>query len=174
MAKDGERSEAAARKAEILSGWSQIRGEILDAASALPTDSQEVPFVGVWTAKDLLAHLIGWDYANLQAAEEILQGQVPSFYEHQDRDWATFNALLIDRYGREEMDEVLRSLRDSHEKLLEYMKDLPPEEFWADRGVRHKGYRVIIGRLMRVEWEDEKEHLEQIRQFATEGAEGKE
>ena len=53
------------RKDEILSSITQARRKILDVAYTLPPEKRNTVFLGEWSARDLLAHLIGWDYTNL-------------------------------------------------------------------------------------------------------------
>ena len=65
---------AQAKKEGILADLVETREKILDAASSLSPADQDRVFLGVWSVKDLLAHLVGWDFANLEAAQAILAG----------------------------------------------------------------------------------------------------
>ena len=47
------------RKEEIIAGLIAARGKILEVAEALPAEKQDEVFLGVWSLKDLLAHLVG-------------------------------------------------------------------------------------------------------------------
>ena len=158
-------ARAQVKKDEIISGLVETRKQILDAASSLPPAKQNEVFLGIWSVKDLLAHLAGWDYTNLEAAREILAGQVPSFYAHYDRDWRTFNAGLVAKYKRDDFGELLSLVEESHRELIEYLKSIPAEEFEQDRGIRFEGHKVTIGRLLQVEIKDEQKHCEQIEEF---------
>jgi len=129
-------AKAQAKKDKIISGLVETRGKILDAASSLSAAEQDEVFLGVWSVKDLLAHLVGWDFTSLEAAKAILAGKIPSFYSYHDRDW-----------------------------LVDFLEAIPAEEFDKDRGVRFKGYKVTIARLLQVEIDDEKTHLTQVEGF---------
>ena len=59
----------------ILSAIIETRTALLQAASQLSLDAQNTVFLGVWSVKDLIAHLIGWDFANLAAAKDIQAGK---------------------------------------------------------------------------------------------------
>ena len=159
-------ARAEARTSEIISGLIEARRSIVETASSLPPAAQDKVFLGVWSVKDLLAHLVGWDFANIEAAEAILAGRLPGFYAHHDRDWRTFNAGLIATYKRDDFGELLSSVGESHRKLIDFLKTVPAEEFTMDRGLRFKGYKVTIARLMQAEADDEKEHYEQVKEFA--------
>ena len=63
---------AQARKDALIANLAEARKNILNAASALPAKQRDEIFLGSWSVKDLLAHLIGWDYTNIQAVEAIL------------------------------------------------------------------------------------------------------
>jgi hypothetical protein len=157
------------RKDNIISALIQARRRILDSAYALAPEKQDEVFLGVWSVKDLLAHLIGWDYTNLEAVKSILQGELPEFYSQRDRDWETYNALLVERHKEEDFTELLYSLETSQRALMGFLATVPADEFDKDRGVRYKRYKVTIARLLEAESEDEEEHDRQIKEFA-EGA----
>lgn len=158
-------AKALAKKDEIISGLAQTRQAIVDAAAALDPAQQDEVFLGVWSVKDLLAHLAGWDFANLEAAQAVLRGELPAFYAHHGRDWQTYNAQLVAQYRRDDFVELLSSVRDSHHNLIDFLQTIPAAEFDKDRGVRFRGYKVTIARLLQAETKDEKTHHQQIEVF---------
>ena len=152
-------------KEELLRDLVRIRNRILDVASSIPAERSGDIFLGIWSTKDLLAHLVGWDYTNLDAAKSIRAGRLPKFYAHHDRDWASYNAQLVAQYKKENIGELIHSSRDSHQQLLSYLESLTTEAFFEDTGVRAGRYKVTIDRLMKVEHDDEEKHLAQIESF---------
>jgi hypothetical protein len=161
--------KAQQKKDNIILALSQARRKILKVAHTLPSDKQGEVFLGVWSAKDLLAHLVGWDYTNIEATKSILVGELPEFYSHHDRDWASYNALLVERHRIEDYAELLHSVEASHRALVDLLATVPADEFEKDRGVRYKRYKVTIARLLQAEAEDEEEHYSQIKEFAEGG-----
>jgi hypothetical protein len=159
------KATAQARKDEIISGLIGARACILAAASPLPAEKQDEVFLGIWSVKNLLAHLVGWDFTNIEAAKEILDGTLPSFYAHYDRDWESYNAGLVAEYKKDDFVELLASVEDSHRGLIEFLRAVPAEEFDRDRGLRAGQYKVTIARLLQVEINDERKHCVQIREF---------
>jgi hypothetical protein len=154
-------------KGKLKSQFFDTRTAILHAASQLSHTAQNKTFLGTWSIKDLLAHLAGWDYTNLAAAQDIQAGKLPAFYAHYDKDWKTYNAELVAKYKRDDFEELLALVHDSHRRLIEYLETIPAEAFERDFGVRTgRNYKVTIARLLEAEWKDEQEHLEQIREFA--------
>ena len=166
MAKQrSKRLSAEEKKEKLLSDLVDVRERILKESSYFSPDMVDVKFLGTWDIQDLLAHLSGWDITNLQATQEIMQGKVPSFYAHYDRDWKSYNAKLVEEYKREDLQTQLSLMKDTHDKLIQFLERVPPPEFFKDRGIRNKGYKVILYRLLEVERKDEEIHLQQIREY---------
>ena len=157
-----------ALKNEIISNLVDVRKNILEVARTIPPEKQDRVCLGVWSIRDLLAHLAGWDYTNLAAAKDILAGNLPEFYAHIDRDWKTYNASLVEKYKRDDFSELLTLISSSHQQLVNYLKTLPAEVFTRDTGVRSSGHKVTIARLLQAEARDEQVHLQQIHEFLEE------
>ncbi len=160
------KTTAPAHKAGVIAQVVTARRAVLAAAQALPPEKQGQVFLGSWSPLDLLAHLQGWDVTNLQAIESILAGQLPEFYACRDKDWATYNAHLVQRYRQEDFSALLGAVAASHRQLVERLERLPAGEFDQDRSLRYRGYRLTIARLMEAEARDEVVHSQQLRQFA--------
>ena len=150
---------------QLIASLLEVRGAILDAAQALSLPAQSQVFLGEWDIQDLLAHLAGWDYTNIRASGEIQAGQVPEFYNHYDRDWRTYNAALVARYRQADFPAQVACVRESHQALINVVKALPPAELYKDYGVRFRGYKVIIARLLEADLKDVKVHLAQVEAF---------
>lgn len=153
------------KKSILLEELRHARQGIITAAKRFHPSDVDVAFVGSWTILDLLAHLVGWDFTNIQAAQEILNGQLPDFYAHYDKDWASYNAELVSKYKENTLEEMISSVEASHGKLLQYLETLSPEQIFQDQGVRHGRYKVIISRLLEADKKDVIEHSEQIDKF---------
>lgn len=147
---------AQAKKDEIISGLVEARRKILDVAGMLSPAEQDEVFLGVWTVKDLIAHLVGWDYTNLEAVQAILAGQRPSFWGYYDRDWETYNARLVAEYGRDDFAELVASVEESHRKLIGFLQAIPADEY-----IRRK--KIVT--LLRAESKDENTHYGQVKEF---------
>ena len=159
------RPTAEEKKARYLQTLRDERLALLEVAAAVPPAAAGVVFLGEWSAKDIVAHLIGWDYANIEAIQAILDGRLPAFYAHHDRDWRSFNAELVRRYRLEDFDALLQSARDSNQALYDRLLTVPAAEFERDHGVRFRGYMVTIARLLAAESDDEQVHAQQLRDF---------
>lgn len=161
-------SKAKTQKDGLILGLTEVRRNILDEAGAISVEKQGQVFLGVWSVRDLLAHLAGWDFTNLEAAKDVLTGKLPKFYAHHGRDWKTYNAMLVEKHKRENFADLLALVRASHQQLIDFLKTVSAEAFTRDTGVRAGGYKVTIARLLQAEIKDEKIHLQQIRDFRAE------
>lgn len=153
-------------RAAWLAAAEETRCRLLAAAETLPPAAQTRVFLGTWSAGELLAHLAGWDKANLQAIAAVRRGELPDFYAFAERSWKTFNERLVAQYRLDDFGALIESARESHRRLVAFAAGVPEGDFERDFGVRYKGYRVTIARLLLAELEDEREHLAQIEAFA--------
>jgi hypothetical protein len=112
-----------------------------------------------------MAHLIGWLEANRKAVKDIRSGKLPEFYAYKDRDWQTYNALLVSKYKRGSLAKLMSTMQIFHQKLMDLIQTIPAEEYEQDYGVRFKGYKVTIARLLQAELKDEKVHYTQMEMF---------
>jgi len=56
-------------------------------------------------------------------------------------------------------------VNNSQRKLPEYLQSILPEHFTRDFGVRFRGYKVTIQRLLEAEVRDEQVYCQQIKDF---------
>ena len=152
-------------KDDLLFGLKAVRESIFAEALKLPPEAHNKIFLGTWTVMDLLAHLAGWDAANLQAANAILDGLLPEFYENHDKDWKLYNAMLVAIYKRPTLVEQVELARSTQKQLLDFLQTLPAEDLNLDSGVRFRGIKVTIARILQTELDDEKTHFEQVFEF---------
>ena len=157
------------RKSQLLDGLQQARNGILAELSSLLPEKRSEVFLGTWSAHDLVAHLIGWDFTNIQAAKDILANLLPQFYAHRDHDWRTYNAELVREYGKENWHELLADVANSCHELIAFFGTIPAEEFDRDRGLRFRGYKVTIARLLEADAKDVTTHAAQVASFKQQG-----
>ncbi len=141
------------------------RRSILEQVEQMPSDQIGVKYLGDWSVMELLAHLSGWDETNRQAIQSLREAQLPEFYNHRDPDWRSYNAILVDRYRGDDMTALLASAKESFERLIRQVESIDPSDFDRDWGVRYRGYRLTIARLLEAEARDELEHARQLSNF---------
>ena len=157
------------RKAELIARLKDVRKRILTQASVLDPEKREEIYLGTWSVREMLAHLAGWDETNIKAADEILEEGLPSFYEFSGKNWASYNAMLVEEYSIDDYEELISLVQKTHTELVDKVEDISADEVWKDRGIRARGWKVTIGRLLEAELRDEEEHHSQLRAFIEEG-----
>jgi hypothetical protein len=153
------------RKEALIADLVGTRRKILELTSSFSPAAHDQVFLGTWSIKDLLAHLAGWDETNRQAVAAIRSGRLPAFYACIDRDWQTYNAHLVSKYRRDSLAELMAIVQTSHQELIDLLQTIRAEEFEQDQGVRYRGYKVTIARLLQAELKDEKVHYTQMEMF---------
>jgi hypothetical protein len=154
-----------AQKEQIISELQKVRSNILTEVLALSTKQRNTVFLGVWSVKDLLAHLAGWDFTNVDAIKSVMAGKVPSFYEYRDHDWQTYNAMLVEKYKGNSFREVIATVKRSQKELIKLLKPIPPECFSKDFDVRFRGTKLTIQRFLEADIKDVQIHHRQIVDF---------
>ncbi len=153
------------QKRELIDGLVNARRSNMEAVQALPGDCLDEIFLGSWSVKDLIAHLIGWDYTNLQAIQEIISNQVPSFLRYSDKDWQSYNRTLVARHRVEPFTSLLAAAEQSHLELVSYLDTLAPEVVVLGKAKQERGRSITIRNLLRVEARDECKHAGQIMEY---------
>ncbi len=140
------------------------RAAILTCAQSWPADRVEEVFLGEWCLLDLLAHLSGWDEANREAVTAVQAGRLPEFYAHKDADWRSFNAMHVRNHRQPTLAAQIAEVERTFADLIDTL-DQPGggRDFYRDYGVRYKGWKVIVARLVESELHDERIHLEQMK-----------
>lgn len=154
------------KKEQLVVKLVDVRQKILDRASSLPEERRKIVFLGEWDVYDVLAHLAGWDYTNFEAIAQIQSENLPEFYQSYSRDWQIYNAQLVAKYRLDDLEALIQSVKFAQQELINCIMALPAEELYRDRGIRFKGYKVTIARLLEAELKDERVHLAQLEKFA--------
>jgi uncharacterized protein (TIGR03083 family) len=117
----------AALLARIQDGWHEFSAYLMTLTReqlTVPTDAAG------WTVKDHLIHLAVWE-GSICA---LLQGQsgpeyigvAPAVWQSTDID--TINALIHQRYRGRSLEEALRMLQDTHQRLVEKIHTLTEDD----------------------------------------------
>lgn len=160
-----ESKEAEFAKDDLINSLAGVRACLLATAATISEDQRFTPFLGEWSVMELLAHIAGWDATNLQAVRDIQAGAMPKFYNQYDEDWQTFNAALVEHYRRKDFSEQLELVKNTHKELLQYLEELPEDEFERDHGLHNGRSKVTIARLLDSEIEDEQTHCMDLEDF---------
>ena len=153
------------QKQKIITEFIETRQKFLELIDSLPLEKKPIHFLGIWSVKELLAHLQGWDWANMNAIRSVLRMNLPEFYDHYDIDWRTYNAELVKRYQCNKLSESIKEVRQSHQALIQRLLTLSADDMFKDFNLQFKGSHVTIAKLIQAEIGDEKVHTQQLKSF---------
>ena len=132
---------------------------LLEAVQGLPVESFDIPnVVGVWSVRDCLAHLVGWDAWFVTAFDRCTVGMplgpLPTEREIND-------AAPGDWVGRP-IDDLLTMLRSIRDSVTERVSQLTDEER-DEKSLEIDGMPISVNELVDGLIEHEMEHAAQIR-----------
>ena len=110
--------------------------EFVDCILPLPDALFLSPMNG-WSARDVVAHLIGWNGLMVESAMSLLAGEAPTYYADAANDYRNINAAFVAKHSAVSKAQLLRELGSSMERLEAFVADVPPGDLSADRGVTH-------------------------------------
>ncbi len=120
-----------------------------------------------WSARDILAHLIGWNRYVVEGSKQIKTGELPFYDVDPGENYSKVNAILIRECPSENRMELLDELRTSAKELIEVLRSLDPGDWARDYGVRNKGTVVTIRGTVDELIADYAHHRDQIVDWAS-------
>ena len=132
---------------------------LLEAVQGLSAEAFDIPHVvGVWSVRDCLAHLVGWDAWFVNAFDRCAVGMplgpLPTEREIND-------AAPGDWVGRP-IDDLLAMLRSIRDSMTERVSQLTDEER-DEKSLEIDGLQISVNELVDGLIEHEMEHAAQIR-----------
>jgi hypothetical protein len=123
-----------------------------------------------WTARDMVAHLIGWNRYIVRGARQILRGELPFYDVDPGPDYSNVNAALVREYADTDRTALLESLVASTEELTAFLRTVDPDTWDRDFGVRHKGETLTVKSTVDDLIADYHHHREQLEGFRASAA----
>ena len=104
--------------------------ELHDAFNGLSCDALLEPgVVGRWSIRDVLAHVTTWEGEALKALPVILDGGPLPRYSTLYGGIDAFNAQSQERKRGLTLEQVLKGLEETHQRLLSFMESVPDAAF---------------------------------------------
>lgn len=155
-------------KSNILNQLAKSRQAFLYALEGLSEDQiTQVPVEGVWTIKDLLAHLASWEKSCLIPLRTFAAGG--NFEPEAIPDHLAWNQEKSQGWQKQSLAEILaeyQSIRDEIVALL----DALPESLWAVKLTVPWGGQATLAELCDgLIWHEKIEHLKSIKQWKETG-----
>jgi hypothetical protein len=136
--------------------------EFVELVSTLD-ESRFLGPLGRWSARDVVAHLIGWNRYTVRGAKQIVRGELPFYDVDPGEDYANVNRAHVRDYPSRVKAELLAELKASAREIALALSALDRDAWSRDFGVRHKGQTVTIRSTVDDLIVDYAHHAEQIR-----------
>lgn len=119
-----------------------------------------------WSPRDIVAHLIGWNYHFVKGLAQIRNGKLPFYDVDPGENYCNVNAEIIQRITSTKKEELLAELELSADGLKHYIETLSSEDYSRDFGVRHNDEVVTIGDTFNELIDDYTHHKSQIEAWS--------
>jgi hypothetical protein len=119
--------------------------------------------VGVWSVKDVLAHVAFWEQYVIGILRAIARGETPDLAA--DDETETRNASVVAQYYLTPLSSVIARWYAAREELLDQIEELSDEDLNdPDRSPWNNG-EPLLRRIASNSYEHELEHIEQIQNW---------
>lgn len=110
------------RKQDVLDALSTARGDLLDALNGLTPDQMIMAgAVGIWSVKDVLAHLVAWESEVVTALNQVQNRRVPSILRIDDID--EWNEEQYHTSVRQPLEAIQADLEGVHKMVRRMITD---------------------------------------------------
>ena len=117
--------------------------------------------VGVWSVKDVLAHIAFWERYGATIVRDAMRGSTPDLVA--DDETERNNASVVAQYYQRSLAAVISDWQQAREDLIEAIEDLEDEDLNdPDRFPWSEG-RSLLDQIAGNSFDHEQEHIEQIR-----------
>ncbi len=119
--------------------------------------------VGVWSVKDVLAHLAYWQRYAAGLLIAVARGEQPDL--DSDDETERNNASVVAQYYQRSLASVIADWQAAREDLLDQIEQISDADLNdPDRFAWNDG-RPLLERIVGNSYEHEQEHIEQIREW---------
>lgn len=119
-------------KSELLDTLSASHADLQDALSGLTPDQMlQTGVTGVWSVKDILAHLVAWEAEVVTALNQAQTRRVPSIITIEDID--EWNEEQVHANSARPLEAILADLAGVHKMLYHMIEDYDERELTNNR-----------------------------------------
>ncbi len=102
------------------------------------SELMEPGVTGVWSVRDIIAHVTWWEEEALTHLPLILKGGKTPRYSVTYGGIDAFNAQMTEQKRSLSLSEVLRHWDDTHRRLIDYVQRAPEEQFTRETRFRRR------------------------------------
>jgi hypothetical protein len=136
------------------------------AVEGLPGE-QFLRTAGDRTPRDIVAHLIGWNYHAIDASDYIRRGEMPPSLIDPGPDFSRVNGESVARFPSEDKGTLLGQLRESGVAYDAMLRDLPAAEWTDNHGVVRGNWAVTNDSFVEIMIGEFDHHRREIESWPT-------
>ncbi|MFA5030199.1 MAG: DinB family protein [Patescibacteria group bacterium] len=112
--------------------------QVINSLSPKQIVSQKV--LGNWTTKDVIAHLLAWNWEQLKAVDKILTNHKPEWW---GQDETVFNQKEINKRANCGLDKILKEFDDSFDALVLRINSLSERDWYYEASEKGSDSKAI-------------------------------
>jgi hypothetical protein len=149
-------------KDDIIQELRAARADLLAAIDGLTPAQMRIPgAVGIWSVKDVLAHLVAWESELVTALNQVENGQRPTIIDIDDID--EWNDERYHENVRRPLEAILDDLTGVHKMLLKMVGDLNAKQLTDNRVYDWMEGEPLHYLIEETATWHEREHVDEIR-----------
>ena len=119
--------------------------------------------VGVWSVKDVLAHLANWQRYTAALIAAALRGETPDLVGNDETERS--NASVVAQYYQRPLSGVIAEWQAAREDLLDQLELLPDDDLNDPNRFAWSENRSLLDHIASSSYAHEQEHIEEIREW---------
>ncbi|HEV2128661.1 MAG TPA: DinB family protein [Thermomicrobiales bacterium] len=132
---DRQRTRVAKLIDKVEAAWADFHA----AYTGLNDEEMLIPGVtGEWSVRDLIAHVTWWDEEAITHLPIVLEGGTPPRYSVTYGGIDAFNVRKTAEKRGVSLDDVRREAEETHARLIEYLRSVPPERLKGNSRFTHR------------------------------------
>lgn len=126
-------------RSQLMKRMDESWNALVASYSALSeADVIESIVTATWSIKDIIAHVTTWEEESLTHLPHILAGKRPPRYSVTHGGINAFNATKTEEKRNLSLTEVLRKRDEIHRRLVEFLRNVPEDQFVRETRFRRR------------------------------------
>ncbi len=151
-------------KPDILKELGDARAELMDALEALSPEQLHVSgVVGIWSVKDILAHIAAWESELVTALSQAQSGRMPAMIQVEDIDEWNLEQYHVN--ADRPLEAILSDLSGVHKALLHIIQDFDERSLIDNRRYVWMEGEPLAYLIEESAYLHEREHADEIRRW---------
>lgn len=151
-------------KQDLIKELTSARAELLGAIDGLTADQMLIPgAVGIWSVKDVFAHLVAWESELVTALNNISKRHTPYIVLIEDID--EWNEDQYHANAPRPLDAVWADLDSVHKMVIRMVEDLDDKTLFDNRSFPWMEGEPLVYLIEENAYLHEREHAQEIRDW---------